>query len=86
MRAWSRIRSSFRLTSAMLMTGLHAAWLSKDHPAPALGALAVVYVALALLIGPAGRALGLPAYRPDAAYSDTLQRWRQERRARRQVG
>jgi hypothetical protein len=82
MRAWSKVRASFRLTYVLLSAGVAAAWLSKQHPAPAVIGLVGVYAALALLAGPVGRFTGLPTFRPDEAYSDTLRRWRRERGTR----
>jgi len=81
MKVWSRVRASLRITYVLLCIGIAVAWLSKQHPAPAVIGLACVYAAVALLAGPIGRAVGLPAYRPDEAYVDTLHRWRLDRRA-----
>jgi hypothetical protein len=83
MRVWSKVRASFRITSLLLYVGFAAAWLSKKHPAPALFGLVCVYAVVALLAGPVGRAIGLPAFRPDEAYVATLHRWRRDRRAAR---
>jgi hypothetical protein len=76
------IRSVFRLTYAVLLVGGLLAWLSKDYPAPALVALVCVYASVGVLAGAVGRFIGLPAFRPDEAYSDTLRRWQRERRTR----
>jgi hypothetical protein len=82
MKAWSKATAPFRLTYVLLSAGVAAAWLSKQHTAPAVIGLVCVYAALALLTGPVGRFIGLPAFRPDEAYSDTLRRWRRERGTR----
>jgi hypothetical protein len=80
MRVWSKVRGSFRIAYLLLYVGFAAAWLSKKHPAPALIGLVCVYGTVGLLAGPVGRAIGLPAFRPDEAYVATLRRWRLERR------
>jgi hypothetical protein len=80
MKAWSKVRGPFRMTYLLLYVGFAAAWLAKQHPAPALIGLFCVYAVMALLAGPVGRAIGLPAFRPDEAYVATLHRWRRERR------
>jgi hypothetical protein len=48
--------------------------------AVAVAGLVIVYVLMALVAGPLGRALGFPPYRPDEAYTVTLDRWRNERK------
>ena len=80
MKVSPRIRGAFRITYGLLLLGAALAWLSKSHPGPAVIALVCVYAAAALLAGPVGRKIGLPAFRADEAYADTLRRWRQERR------
>jgi hypothetical protein len=82
MRAWGRLGGAPRISHAVLLAGSIGGWLAKDHPAPAVAGLSCLYVLLALLAGPGGKALGLPAFRADEAYSDTLRRWRKERRER----
>jgi hypothetical protein len=78
---WSKVRAQFGLASFVLWIGLVVAFLSKHHAGPALIGLATVYVAVVLLIGPLGRLIGLPAFRPDEAYSDTLRHWHRRRRS-----
>jgi len=80
MKAGSKVRASFRITYLLLWVGFVAAWLSKRHAAPAVIGLACVYAAVAMLAGPVGRLIGLPAFRPDEAYTATLRRWRRDRR------
>jgi len=80
MKVWSKVRGSFAITYLLLCVGIAAAWLSKQHAAPALIGLFCAYVATALLAGPVGRLIGLPAFRPDEAYTATLRRWRRDRR------
>jgi len=79
MRVGPKPRGSLRFAYVLLYVGFAAAWLSKRHPAPAVIGLACVYAVLALLGGPVGRRIGLPAFRPDEAYFATLRRWQRER-------
>jgi ketosteroid isomerase-like protein len=51
------------------------------QPGPTATALAGAYIALGLLPGPIGRALGLPPWRPDEAYITLLGRWYRVRRS-----
>jgi hypothetical protein len=81
MGVWRMLRETFRFTYVVLLIGLLAGWIAKDHPAPALIGLGCFYAVLALLAGPIGKVLGLPTFRADEAYSDTLRRWRKERRS-----
>jgi hypothetical protein len=68
------------LVDTLALVGIIAGWVSDKAPAVAIGGLALIYLLMALIAGPLGRALGLPRYRPDEAYSATLDRWRRERR------
>jgi hypothetical protein len=80
-RRWQP-RSIGRLLAHTLgLVGIIAGWLSDTTPAIAVVGLALIYVLMALIAGPLGRALGLPPFQPDEAYSATLDRWRRERRA-----
>jgi len=85
MGIWARLGGALRLSHVVLAVGVVGSWLAKDHPAPALAGLGCFYVLLVVLMvlaGPAGKTLGLPAFRADQAYSDTLHRWWRERRER----
>jgi hypothetical protein len=62
------------------LIGIVAAWASERVPAVAIGGLLAIYVLVGLVAGPLGRVLGLPSYRPDEAYTATLDRWRNERK------
>lgn len=68
------------LVHTLSLVVLIAGWVSDKAPAVAIGGLALIYVLMALIAGPLGRALGLPRYQPDEAYAATLDRWRRERR------
>jgi hypothetical protein len=83
MRVRPKPRGSFHFAYVLLYLGFAAAWLSKQHPGPAVIGIACVYAVLALLGGPIGRMVGLPAFRPDEAYIATLHRWQRERRDKR---
>jgi len=61
------------------LVGAIVGWASASVPAVAGAGLVIAYVLMALVAGPLGRALGFPPYRPDEAYSMTLDRWRNER-------
>lgn len=80
-----RVRRSLRrpigrlLVDTLALVGAIAGWVSDKTPAVAIGGLVLVYVLMALIAGPLGRALGLPRYQPDEAYSVTLDRWRRAR-------
>jgi hypothetical protein len=67
------------LSDVLAFAGIVAGWASDKAPAVAIVGLVVVYVLMALVPGPLGRALGLPRYRPDEAYGVTLDRWRKQR-------
>jgi len=84
-RRWQP-RSIGRLLAHMLgLVGIIAGWLSDKTPAIAVVGLVLIYVLMALIAGPLGRALGLPPHQPDEAYSATLDRWRSERRGPRSL-
>jgi hypothetical protein len=68
------------LLDALGLVGIVAAWASERVPALAIGGLVVVYLVVALVAGPLGRLFGLPPYRPDEAYSATLDHWRSDRK------
>jgi len=68
------------LIDTLGLVGIVSAWASERVPAVAIGGLVAVYVLVALVAGPLGRVLGLPPYRPDEAYTATLDRWRNERK------
>lgn len=82
-RRWQRRPIGRLLVHTLGLVGAIAGWLSDKTPAVAIAGLAFIYVLMALIAGPLGRALGLPPYQPDEAYSATLDRWRRERRAAR---
>lgn len=82
-RLWSKMHPAFRAAYAVSVVGIVLfAWLTSHHLETALAALTCLCVTVSVLAGPVGRAIGLPAYRPDEAYHDTLRRWRQERSER----
>jgi hypothetical protein len=68
------------LSSVLGLVGAIVGWASASVPAVAVAGLVIVYVLMALVAGPLGRALGFPPYRPDEAYTVTLDRWRNERK------
>lgn len=79
-KRWSKAHPGFRAAYALAALGvLLVSWLTSRHPDPALAALVCLTVAVVVLTGPVGRAIGLPTYRPNEAYRDTLHRWRRER-------
>jgi hypothetical protein len=80
-RRWQRQPIGRVLVHTLGLVGAIASWLSDKAPAVAIFGLAFIYVLMALVAGPLGRALGLPPYRPDEAYSATLNRWRRELQA-----
>ena len=68
------------LSSVLGLVGAIVGWASASVPALAVVGLVIVYVLMAFVAGPLGRALGFPPYRPDEAYTVTLDRWRNERK------
>jgi hypothetical protein len=68
------------LSSVLGWVGAIVGWASASVPAVAVAGLVIIYVLMALVAGPLGRALGFPPYRPDEAYTATLDRWRNERK------
>jgi hypothetical protein len=68
------------LSSALGLVSAIVGWASASAPAVAVAGLVIVYVLTALVAGPLGRALGFPPYRPDEAYTVTLDRSRNERK------
>ena len=68
------------LIDTLGLVGIVFAWASEGVPEVAIGGLVAVYVLVALIAGPLGRVLGLPPYRPDEAYTATLDPWRNERK------
>jgi hypothetical protein len=80
-RRWQRRPIGRLLVHTLGLVGTIASWISDKTPAAAMAGLALIYVLMALIAGPLGRALGLPPYQPNEAYRATLDRWRRERRS-----
>jgi hypothetical protein len=77
--SWFRGPTGRLLGTALSIACVAVALASLEAPALAIGVVVLVYV-LGALVATWGRAFGLPKFRPDEAYTLTLDRWRKERR------